>query len=133
MKFSRKTDYGIILIEALRPTFRARAYVPLSEIAREQKLPYEFLQKLAGILRRVGYLEARRGSDGGYRLRKDPRKITLKELIDVFEEPEMMRCMRSPHPEKYCPFVGACPTRAGWLGIEKKVNKIFENVTIASL
>ncbi len=133
MKFSRKTDYGVILLQSLRDTFRSRGYIPLSKIAREQKLPRFFIEKLGEKLRRSGYLEARRGAEGGYRLAKDPRKITLKELIDVFEEPEMMRCMRSPHPEKYCPFVGACPTRAGWLGIEKKVNKIFENVTIASL
>src|SRR3989338_5451607 len=133
MKFSRKTDYGVILLQSLRGTFRDHGYIPLSKIAREQKLPRFFIEKLGEKLRRAGYLEARRGADGGYRLRKDPKKITLKELIDVFEEPEMMRCMRSPHPEKYCPFVGACPTRAGWLGIEKKVNKIFENITIASL
>ena len=133
MKFSRKTDYGVILLQSLRGTFRSRGYIPLSKIAREQKLPRFFIEKLGEKLRRAGYLEARRGAEGGYRLAKDPKKITLKELIDVFEEPEMMRCMRSPHPEKYCPFVGACPTRAGWLGIEKKVNKIFENVTIASL
>lgn len=133
MRFSRKTDYGIILVQSLRGTYPDGGYVSLSKISREQGLPLSFLEKLAEILRQNGYLSARRGPDGGYRLVKNPKDITLKELIDVFEEPEMMRCMKSNHPEKYCPFVEACPTRAGWLRIEKEVNTIFERVTIDTL
>ncbi len=133
MKFSRKTDYGIILIQSLRHTFSKKGYIPLSEISRNQKLPLPFLEKLAEMLRKKGYLESKRGPEGGYRLMKDPRRITLQELIDVFEEPEMMRCMKSSHPEKYCPFVELCPSRDSWLEIEKRVKKIFEDVTIDTM
>ncbi|OGZ95451.1 MAG: hypothetical protein A2847_02420 [Candidatus Sungbacteria bacterium RIFCSPHIGHO2_01_FULL_50_25] len=133
MKFSRRTDYGIILAQALRSTFRDRSHIPISKIAQNQGLPLVFLEKLAERLRQAGYLEARRGSEGGYRLVKDPKKITLKELIDVFEEPEMMRCMKSPHPQKHCAFVALCPTRGKWLEIEKRVDLIFESVTVDAL
>jgi Rrf2 family protein len=133
MRFSRKTDYDIILVQSLQGTFQSGEYISLSRVSREHKLPFAFIEKLAEILRKNGFLEARRGPDGGYRLLKDPRTITLKELIDTFEESRMMRCMKSPHPEKYCPFVEACPTRAGWLRIEKKVNKIFETATLDTL
>ena len=40
----------------------------------------------------------------------------LKKLdAFIFEEPPMMRCMRSPNPEKHCPLVPICPTRSKWL------------------
>lgn len=132
MQFSRKTDYGLILLEALKPTYRSETYVSLQEVAERERLPYPFLEKIAAALRRSGVLEARKGVAGGYRLARDPKTITLKEVIDLFEEPPMMRCMRSPHPEKYCPLVPTCPTRAKWLEIEKKVNSIFEHVTVDS-
>lgn len=133
MKFSRRTDYGIILVQALRSTFKDRTHIPISKISREQGLPLVFLEKLAEALRKKGFLEARRGSEGGYRLARDPRKTTLKDLIGVFEEPEMMRCMKSPHPQKHCAFAADCPTREKWLEIEKRVDSIFESVTVDAL
>lgn len=133
MKFSRKTDYGIILIEALRPSFESFRFTPLSEVARDNHLPLTFLQKLAETLRGAGYLKAKRGKAGGYRLARDPKKVTFKELLDIFEEPPMMRCMKSPDPKKHCLLAGVCPSRKKWGEVEEKVNKIFEKVTVDSL
>lgn len=131
MQFSRKTDYGLILLEALKPTYRSGGYVSLHAITENQHLPFAFLEKLAGALKRAGVLESRKGAGGGYRLIREPSSLTLAEVIKIFEEPPMMRCMRSPHPEKYCPLVPTCPTRRKWLDIEKKVSSIFEKVTVA--
>lgn len=133
MRFSRKTDYGVILVGELAPTFRSGSFRSLRGIAEKNHLPLSFLEKLAEHLRRAGFLEARRGQDGGYRLVKEPKKITLKELIDVFEEPKMMRCMHSPHPEKYCALVPHCPARKTWLAVEEKMNRVFEKVTLDTL
>lgn len=133
MKFSRKTDYGIILMEALRPSFASKEFVPLAQVAKQENLPRVFLGKLAEMLRMNGYLDAKRGSNGGYRMCRDPKTITLKELIGVFEEPPMLRCMRSPDPKKHCPIAATCPTRKTWNGIDKKVDALFHDVTLASL
>ena len=133
MRFSRKIDYGLILMEALRTSFSEGSFIKLSGIATAHQLPLPFLQKLADTLRRKEYLQARRGQGGGYRLLKDPKKITLKEIMDIFEEPAMMRCMQSTHPEKYCPLARTCPTRKTWAQIEEKVNRIFCEVTIDTL
>ncbi len=133
MKFSRKTDYGIILMEELRTSFVSKEFVPLATVAKANSLPRVFLGKLAESLRRCGYLEAKRGSGGGYRMARDPQTITLKELIDVFEEPPMLRCMKSPDPKKHCSLADTCPTRKTWNGIDEKVNALFREVTLASL
>jgi len=133
MKFSRKTDYGIILLKALAPSFVKRDFYSVSRISEIHRLPAAFTEKLAVKLSQVGFLEARRGVQGGYRLVKDPKKITLREIIDVFEEPPMMRCMQSSHPEKLCPLVSVCPAHKTWAEVDKKVNKIFKKITLAGL
>lgn len=133
MKFSRKTDYGVLLTEALRPSFLSGGFISLAAIAEDGHLPVAFIAKLADELRRAGLVEARRGSAGGYRLIKDPKTITLKQLIDIFEEPKMMRCMQSSDPKKYCALASICPTRKTWRDIEGRVNKIFEEVTVDTL
>ena len=84
MKFSRRTDYGIILAQALRSTFRDRSHIPISKIAQNQGLPLVFLEKLAERLRQAGYLEARRGSEGGYRLPEKPKKKKPQQLNKYF-------------------------------------------------
>lgn len=133
MQFSRKTDYAFILLEALKPTFSSGEFLSLRDVAEGEKLPFSFLEKIAAALKKESVLEGRKGADGGYRLAADPRKITVKRVIDIFEEPPMMRCMRSLNPEKHCALVPFCPTRSKWVEIEKEVNGIFESVTVADL
>ncbi|TSC74440.1 MAG: AsnC family transcriptional regulator [Parcubacteria group bacterium Gr01-1014_33] len=133
MKFSRKTDYGVILMEALKPSFRMKEFVSLASIAEKYHLPLAFLEKIAEKLRKEGFIEAKRGTDGGYRLIRNPKEITLKELIDVFEEPKMMRCMKSPHPEKHCALAKVCPTKKTWNSVEQKVMRIFERITLSEI
>ena len=133
MQFSRKTDYGLILLEALKRTYASGEHFSLKAVAQGEHLPFAFLEKLAGMLRKEGILEAMRGARGGYRLVRNPASLTLREVIRIFEEPPVMRCLRSPHPEQYCPLVGACPTRKTWRALHERVNQIFETVTVAQL
>lgn len=133
MQFSRKTDYGLILLEALKLTYGSGEYLSLQSIAEREHLPFAFLEKLAGALKREKIIASKRGADGGYRLIREPQSLTLREVIAIFEEPPVMRCLRSPHPEHYCPLVGACPTRKTWRELHERVNQIFETVTVAQL
>ena len=133
MQFSRKTDYGLILLEALRPTYDSGGFRSLRSIAEEHRLPFPFLEKIAGVLKKEGVVEAKKGVDGGYRLSRDPKTITLQNVIRMFDEPPMMRCMRSPHPEQYCPLVPHCPTRKGWRELNEKFDSLLARTTLAAL
>lgn len=133
MKFSRKTDYGIILLKSLSPTFKSREFVSLSKMVKENNLPPYFMEKLAEILRKKGFIEAKRGLAGGYRLLKNPRQINLQEMVEVFEEQPFMRCLRSSDPEKHCPLVKICPAHKTWVVIHEKTKNIFRGITLAKL
>lgn len=133
MKFSRKVDYAMILLSVLRETYVSKAFISLQEIAEREHLPYAFLEKLAAQLRKHGVLESKHGMAGGYRLGRDPATISVRDVLSIFEEPPMMQCMRSPRSDKFCPLVPTCPTRAKWFLLEKRVNKIFEEVSVAEL
>ena len=133
MKLSRKTDYGVMLVSLLKKSFETSIFVSLEKIAKENKLPLPFLEKLAESLRLKKILESRRGRSGGYRLLRDPKKITLKELIDIFEEPLLMRCMKSNDPEKHCVYAAMCPTREVWSSVQDRIYKAFESVTVDAL
>lgn len=133
MQFTRKTDYGIILVEALKPTYRSGEYLSLRAVAERYHLPYPFLEKLAGILKKGGVVAAQKGVYGGYRLIRDPKTLTLSEVIHIFGEPAMVRCIHSTRADLSCPVARFCPTRAKWRDVGKQVDAIFSKVTVDSL
>lgn len=133
MKFSRKTDYGLILLKSLITTYGRNSFLPVSKIAAKWNLPETFLEQLAKSLKNAGYLESKRGADGGYCLIKNPRQINLEELVRVFEEPPMVRCLHFSDPEKHCPLVHICPSHRGWQKIQGKVSNIFKKTTLVDL
>jgi Rrf2 family protein len=133
MRISRRTDYGVILVNALADTYRARRYRSLAVVSKIHGLPLAFAKKLAERLREAQILDARRGQEGGYRLVKDPRRISLKDMMEILGEKPLMRCMGVADPEKVCPLAKTCPTRHGWLLVDERLKEVFEKVSVANL
>lgn len=133
MQFSRKTDYALILLSALKSTFASGDFLPLRSIAERERLPPAFLEKIAAALKKHKIVGARKGISGGYHLERNPNSISLKEIIDIFEEPPMMRCLRSSNSEKFCPLVKTCPSHRTWAVLQERVAKVFGSVNIAKL
>jgi len=133
MYISRKTDYGLILIGALRDAFPSGEFVSLKSIAKQYRLPYAYIEKLAGTLKQAGILKAQAGKQGGYKLARKPSAITVQEVVDAFTIQPIMRCLHSPHPEKSCALVSICPTRKGWYKIDKKIESVLSKITVRDL
>ncbi len=79
----RRFDYAVILIEQLKKN--KGNFVEVRQVAQEFSLPRAYLGKIAQELKRAGWLEARRGAGGGYRLLKDPAGISVETLINFYE------------------------------------------------
>jgi len=130
MLISRKTDYALILIGALKPTFRSGDFVPLKLIARQYRLPYAYAEKLASTLKRAGLLEAQIGKSGGYRLARDPKKITLQSIVNIFQVKPIVRCMISLGLQKSCALSATCPTRASWNKADDAIRKALSKIRV---
>ena len=67
--------------------FAAQPARPLStaEIARRYRASPHHLAKVLGRLRRAGLVSAARGSGGGYRFSGNPRRVTLLDVLALFE------------------------------------------------
>jgi Rrf2 family cysteine metabolism transcriptional repressor len=61
--------------------------VPIGEIARRRNVPVQFLEQLFAVLRRAGLLASQRGVKGGYRFAKDPRDVTVLEVVELLDGP----------------------------------------------
>ena len=81
---SQKCYYGIKAVYDLAD-HRAEAPVKISAIAARQSIPIRFLEAILRQLRQAGFVDSRRGSEGGYLLAKHPSQIKILDIIQYFE------------------------------------------------
>src|ERR1700736_5340516 len=60
--------------------------VKIAEIARRQNIPQKFLELILASLKQGGFVESRRGAEGGYRLTKTAHQISIGEVLRFVEE-----------------------------------------------
>jgi Rrf2 family cysteine metabolism transcriptional repressor len=86
MKLTTHSEYALLAMIYLA-RHSHKQYVPLSRIAREQMLPLKYMEHQMHKLCRAGLLLSKKGPDGGYRLAKEPREITIAQIIRLLDGP----------------------------------------------
>lgn len=81
MKISAESDYACRALLELALNWPGRKLVQVSVIAKKQNIPIKYLEQILIELKNIGMVESVRGKQGGYRLVKEPRKISLGELM----------------------------------------------------
>jgi Rrf2 family protein len=59
--------------------------VKIADIARRQKIPQKFLELILAGLKQGGFVESRRGAEGGYMLARPADVITVGEVLRFVE------------------------------------------------
>src|ERR1700710_377279 len=59
--------------------------VKIAEIARRQQIPQKFLELILASLKQGGFVESRRGAEGGYLLSRRDESITVGEVLRFVE------------------------------------------------
>jgi Rrf2 family protein len=65
------------------------------------------IRRLLGLFREAGFVESKNGVGGGWVLAKDPRKITLVDVLRAVEPQNEMFALHRCEPNQECP-VGHC-------------------------
>lgn len=119
MKFSKKLDYGLYLLDILKK--RNNKPISISDVAKEHKLPRAFMEKVALELKKGGLIRALKGREGGYVLTKKPEEINLGEVIGIFEKEE--NCGG-------CFYAKTCPARKIKSEVGDEIKEIFKKKKI---
>ncbi|MBI5221251.1 MAG: Rrf2 family transcriptional regulator [Candidatus Magasanikbacteria bacterium] len=119
----RETDYAIRLLKALDKS-KGDLVLSLNEVSKDTKISFLFLQKIARKLRLAGIIEALQGVEGGYRLKIDSEKISLKKIIEVTEG---KCCIFDCSDEQNS------PPQKNLKKINKKIIKILEQTKLSQI
>ena len=120
MNISVKGEYALqaILDLALQPPGTP---IKIADVARRQKIPQKFLELILASLKQGGFVESRRGAEGGYRLARPADQITVGAVLDFIEQRK--RAKRAP----------ADALSELWKRVDESISAILDHTTFAEL
>lgn len=86
MHISVKGDYALHAVFDLALQ-KSGEPVKIAGIAKRQKIPQKFLELILATLKQGGFVESRRGAEGGYLLARSPETLTVGEVLRYIEGP----------------------------------------------
>ncbi len=84
MKLTSRCEYAMLALVHLGRQ-KTEKLVSVDAIARTQTIPPKFLEQIMLALKRAKYVRSSKGRRGGYQLAKSADKITLAEIVRLFD------------------------------------------------
>lgn len=86
MKLSKKAEYALRALVAMGRE-REGTNFSIQDLASSEHIPLKFLEQILLALKNGGLLRSKRGVGGGYQLVTHPARITIGEVVTLFDGP----------------------------------------------
>src|SRR5436190_824708 len=124
MHISVKGEYALQAIFDLA-TQRPGEPVRIADIAQRQKIPQKFLELILAGLKQAGFVESRRGAEGGYLLARPADSLTVGEVL---------RSVEGSHTAKgRARRKGETPFTDMWQRVDEAVSEVIDHTTFADI
>ena len=133
---SSKAKYAVRAAAMLAERADAEEWTTTAEVAERERIPRKFLEAIVVQLRDHGIVDSRRGSQGGHRLSRDAAKISVADIIRIFDGPLALTPCASVtrfRPCTDCVDIDACRLRHLMRQARDAVAGVLENCSLASL
>ena len=131
MKVTYKGDYSLKAMLSLALHYN-KGVLPIQELAKKGDIPFKFLEQILLTLKKGGFVESKRGVDGGYFLARSPDTITVGDVIRFIEGPiEPISCVEKGYTK--CSDLSCCLFKEIWQKVANATSDIIDNVTFGDL
>jgi Rrf2 family transcriptional regulator, cysteine metabolism repressor len=124
MNISVKGEYALLALFDLA-TQPFGEPVKIGDIARRQKIPQKFLELILAGLKQGGFVESRRGAEGGYLLARPAESITVGQVIRFMESRRAARNTIRSDTEN--------PFAELWKEVEQVVSRVLDHASFGDL
>ncbi|HTC90188.1 MAG TPA: Rrf2 family transcriptional regulator [Bryobacteraceae bacterium] len=129
LKLTKKADYGLIALKHL--AMNAPASSSAKEIAETYGVPAALLSKILQKLVKNGFLQSEHGTNGGYKLARDPRDITAYEVIRTIDGPVFLTACFTEHG--YCCHTDKCIVRDPLQKVHEGILRLLASISISDM
>jgi Rrf2 family protein len=131
---TKKGKYGLkALVHLSKMPPGQLAFV--GDIAAKNNIPKKFLDAILGELRNAGFVQSRKGKDGGYRLAKLPSEIKIGHVVRVLDGPLAPLPCASRSQYQRCEDCdeATCQVRHMMLEVRHAVAELLDNRSLAAM
>lgn len=134
MLVSQKSQYALRAIFELAKRV-GKGPVSAVEISKNQAIPLRFLEAILAQLKQGGFVESRRGNEGGYVLKQAPERISVRDIIEFVQGPiGPIDCLTGAEKgEASCPLHGGCVFMPMWEEVRDAIAAVYERTTLDTL
>ncbi len=129
MNFSKTTSYALTILNFLAQN-DGQLY-SAKELYEELGIPWQYLRQLLTSLSKDGFISSTRGRNGGFRLDKDPKDITLASIVDAVDGLSVFNTCVMGFEE--CPFDQECAMHETWEKTRDSILDVLRTTTLESL
>lgn len=131
MKISSKGRYALRLMIDLAVN-NTGEYITIKSIARRQDISEKYLEQIISLLSRAGFVKSTRGSQGGYKLARDPRGYTVGEILRLTEGSlAPVQCLEEESDD--CDRSQTCVTFEVWGKLYDAILGVVDNISLYDL
>ena len=133
MRITHKADYAVRAMTALAVAEREHPGVPVKRevLAEREAIPPAFLDDILRALRNGGLTVSQRGAEGGWRLARPARDISVADVIRAVEGP--LAAVRGIRPHELRDDGVAEPFVRLWVATRVALRSVLDRVTLADL
>ncbi len=135
MRVTTWTEYSLIItLHLARRRVEGGVPVAAREMAETERLPGDYVEQILLRLRRAGIVTSVRGAKGGYRLARDPDKISVFDVMTASERQTFQsNCEDHRIDGLRCGPEASCTIRPVWTELQNRVDGFLRSVSIADL
>lgn len=130
MNISVKSEYALkavfdlaVQYQSLPPGAPGMPPIKIADIARRQKIPQKFLELILAGLKQSGFVDSRRGAEGGYLLARTADSIKIGEVLRAVENVKS-------HPRSA---KGSDPFAEIWKQVDQAISNVLDQTTFGDL
>lgn len=129
LKLTKKADYGLIALRHLASSEGLTSST--KEIADAYHLPVPILAKVLQKLTKARLLTSVPGTNGGYKLSRDPRKISALEVVHAIDGPVILTNCFTSHGA--CDQSDSCTVREPLRRVHEAILELLNKFTVSEL
>lgn len=130
MKISTRNRYGLRALLELTKHY-GKGPLMMQIIADNQHVSRKYLDAIFASFKTAGIVRSKRGVGGGHSLARDPATITVHDVFLALDGPvSLVDCVKDTN---VCKQSHRCVTRDVWTEMEKAMEGVLDNYTLAGL
>lgn len=129
MKLSTRGRYGLRMMIELAVNYEIQR-LSIKTIAERQRISENYLEQIISLLKKDGLVNSTRGAKGGYSLAREPRQISIGEILRSVEGDLAPVDCYLTNKAKECSGSDGCVTKYLWKKISDSINEVVDNMTL---